>query len=266
MGYSCQPITGSQMSRARQFTRGRKHTTAGSIQDSGMLRAVRVLLTHLTQSEELYLGAKHHGTERTNMKYYQPRALEEDVFMLNFVGNYEAFEGAEALRRSSVDFWQFAKSRIRPEGQYGLKGGPWIIPLMRREFSRVDATEHQISNGRTTDIQVNSSVLLISERARNVIASLAPADTEILPVEVENSDDVFWVRPICVEDTLDVEKSYSSGGGLFERPVLVGEKLKSDHLFCYREGGNEPVFSETLVEAIRENDLYGQNFREVEVV
>ena len=200
------------------------------------------------------------------MKYYQPRVLEEEVFMLNFVGNHEAFEGAEALRRSSVDFRQFANSRIRPEKQYRVKAGPWIIPLMRREFSLVEATKEELLNGRTLEIQQNGSILLISERARNVFAPLMPENTEILPVEVENSDDVFWVRPVCVDDTLDVEKSYSSIGVVYERPVLIGEKLRGDHLFCYREIGNKPVFSEELVDAIKANDLYGVSFREIEVV
>ena len=216
------------------------------------------------------LCCKDHPIEDRKMKYYQPRVLEEEVFMLNFVGNYEAFEGAEALRRSSVDFRQFAKSRIRPEKQYRVKAGPWIIPLMRREFSRVNATKNQILNARTTDIQGHGSVLLISERAKNVFAPLMPENTEFLPVEVENSDDVFWVRPICIERALDVEKSYASilqgSSTVYERPVLIGEKLRGDHLFCYREIGNKPVFSEELVDAIKANDLYGVSFREIEVV
>lgn len=203
---------------------------------------------------------------REPMKYYQSRVLEEDVFMLNFVEEDSAFEGAEALRRSSYDFWHFAKSRIRPEEEYGVKGGPWIVPLMRREFSLVDASEDALSNGRTTDIQEIGSVLLISERAKQVIAPFVPENTEILPVEVENCDDVFWVRPICLESTLDVEKSYSSGGPIFERPVLIRENFNNEHLFCYRDLGDKTVLSEKLVKAILENNLYGVSFREIEVI
>lgn len=204
------------------------------------------------------------------MNYYRPRVLEEDQIILNFVGDHQDYEGVEALRRSSVNFGQFARYRIRPEVQYGVKGGPWIIPLMRRENARLDALEARVPKERETDIQGHSGTLLISQRARDIFERFVPENTEILPVEVENSDDVFWVRPICIEASLNVEKSYASipqkNNTVYEVPVLIGEELNGEHLFCFREGGNLPVFSETLVQAIKENDLYGFNFREIEVV
>ena len=128
---------------------------------------------------------------------------------------------------------------------------------MHREYSE----KEEASKLRDPDIQEKGSVLLISQRARDVFAPFMPDNTEILPVEVENSDDVFWVRPICIEGALDVERSYSSGGCVFERPALIGEKIHGEHFFCYREVGNKPVFSEKLVKAIEDNDLYGVIWR-----
>lgn len=199
------------------------------------------------------------------MKYYQPRTIEEDHLMLNFSGKHQAFDGAEALRRSALHFEQFADHRIRPELQFGVKGWPWIVPLMRRENTRLGAAKKGCPPEKETDIQVNGGYLLISVRARDVIAPLVPVNTEILSVEVENADTVFWVRPVCHMDVLDTTASYSSGGPQFEKPVLIGAKMNGDHLYCFRETANPPVFSEKLVNAITDAGLYGVTFREVPV-
>lgn len=99
------------------------------------------------------------------MKYYQPRVIEEEHVMLNFVDDDENFSGAEALRRSSADFLHFAAHRNRPERKYGVKGGPWITPLMLREHTDLNVPEGEIHTGRLTDIQTDGSNLLISQRA-----------------------------------------------------------------------------------------------------
>jgi len=200
------------------------------------------------------------------MKYYQPRIVEENHLMLNFSGNHRAFDGAEALRRSALDFHWFANHRIRPELEYGVQGGPWIVPLMRRENTRLGAAKKGRPAEKETDIQYNGSVLLISIRAHDVFAPLVPVNTEFLPVEVENADNVFWVRPVCHDDVLDTAASYSSGGPQFEKPVLIGSKLTGDNLFCFGKNANPPVFSERLVHAIAEAGLYGVTFREVPVI
>lgn len=198
-------------------------------------------------------------------RYYQPRIIDENHLMLNFSGNHLAFEGAEALRRSALHFERFANSRIRPDVEFGVRGGPWITPLMRRENTRLGALKKGRPPERETDIQVNSGVLLLSQRARDVFEPLAPQNTEFLPVEVENADNVVWVRPICPPEVLNVAASYSSGGPEFERPVLSAEKLNGAHFFCFRDTGNRPVFSEQLVTAIAGHGLYGVTFREVAV-
>ena len=203
------------------------------------------------------------------MKYYKLRALEQDYLMLNFVGGHQDFDGVEALRRSSSDFWRFAKSRRRPEVQYNVKPAPWIAPLMLREHTQMEAPEIVVQEARASDIECTSVYLLISERARAVLEPLMPENTEILPVEVENSDDVFWVRPICIERALDVEKSYASilqgSSTIYERPVVLSRELNGENIFCFRES-NPPIFSEKFVDAIKANDLYGVSFREIEVV
>ena len=151
--------------------------------------------------------------------------------MLNFSGNHRAFDGAEALRRSALDFDQFARHRIRPEVEFGVRGGPWIVPLMKRENTRLGAARKGSPPEVASDIQVNGSTLLLSQRAAKLFAPLMPENTEILPVEVENGENVCWIRPICLPHTLDVERSYCSGGPQFERPVLIVAQLTGAHLF-----------------------------------
>jgi len=114
-----------------------------------------------------------------------------------------------------------------------------------------------------SDIQVNGSTLLLSQRAAKLFAPLMPENTEILPVEVENGENVCWIRPICLPHTLDVERSYCSGGPQFERPVLIVAQLTGAHLFCVRDIANPPVFSEQLVKLVQDAGLFGVTFREV---
>lgn len=192
------------------------------------------------------------------VNWYWPRPLEEVLFdYALYVGGDKDYDGDEALRRNEYEHGTWIKNR-------GAEA-PWITPLM--ELKCVNTRK---SAPRPTDLFLITRGLLLSERAREVLAPLAGPGVDFLPVEVVNGPQLWWAMGPVVPEALDLETSRVTI--MFDKltsitqPVLFRDKMPKAGFVSLDPIRASPVLSAKIADAIKEADLYGLDLRPVEEV
>ncbi|MDF1670820.1 MAG: hypothetical protein P1U83_14515 [Roseovarius sp.] len=190
--------------------------------------------------------------------WYWPRLPERKVYdYACYVGGADDHTGDEALRRSSYAHGTWIMNRT-PET-------PWIAPLMDLGCVRKGKT-----SPRPTDLFLITAGLLLSERAREVLAPLAGPMVGFLPVEVVNGPQLWWAMGPVVPQALDLETSRVTI--MFDKltsitqPVLFRDKMPEAGFVSLNPRHASPVLSAKIADAIKEADLYGLDLRPVEEV
>jgi len=192
------------------------------------------------------------------INWYWPRPLEKLLFdYALYVGGAKDYDGDEALRRNEYEHGTWFRS--------WRKNDPWIPPLM--ELKCVNSRK---SAPRPTDLFLIPRGLLLSERAREVLAPLAGTGVDFLPVEVVERPQLWWATGPVVPEALDLEISrvtiMFSELTSITQPVLFRDKTLEAGFVSLDAIRASPVLSAKIAEAIKEADLYGLDLRPVEEV
>jgi uncharacterized protein DUF1629 len=171
---------------------------------------------------------------------YEPRVEEGyEWALLVDSGDYKTLRGLGA--RNPGDLW-------RP---------PWMFLLTADEDGRRRKKADMPWHG--------SNVLVVTRRAREVLAEVLAEDAEVLPLDCDGGENLWLVNPWRTVDALDVGRSEVrrfSDGGIMNIGRYVFREEMVDGLRCFRIPQEPGMFvTDEVVDAVRDAALRGTTFR-----
>jgi hypothetical protein len=110
-----------------------------------------------------------------------------------------------------------------------------------------------------------SNVLVVTRRARDVLADALAGDAEVLPLDCDDGQDLWLVNPWRTVDALDVGRSEVrrfSDGGIMRVDRYVFREDVVDGLRCFRIPQRAAMFvTDEVAAAARDAGLRGTTFR-----
>ena len=162
-----------------------------------------------------------------------------------------------ALRVNSRDFETFRWLPARSPGD------PW-----RPVWMFLLTTDQEWGPRKKADMPwYGTNVLILTWRAREVLADVLAGDAEVLPLDCDDGEDLWLVNPWRTVDALDVDRSQVrrfSDGGIMNIDRYVFQEESVAGLRCFRIPQRSTMFvTDDVVVAVRDAGLRGTTFRRV---